>query len=62
MKEQIVTEAVKVDVRVTKGPDLSWLVSLGPRTVANFTIAGDAFAYASMLECNPRARQEATAA
>jgi hypothetical protein len=57
-----VTEIGKVEVRVTKGADLNWLVSLGPRIVANFTLVGDALAYASMLECNPRARREAAAA
>lgn len=54
--------AKKAEVRVTKGADLNWLVSLGPRIVANFTLVGDALAYASMLECNPRARSEAIAA
>jgi hypothetical protein len=50
------------DVRVLKEETCSWAVSLDGQIVAHYTLAGDALAYASLLECNPRERADATAA
>jgi hypothetical protein len=55
-------EATKVDVKVSRGPDITWLVWLGQRVVGRFTLVGDALAYATILECDPRIRKEALAA
>ena len=55
-------QATKVDVQVFKGANLTWMVSLDNRIVGQFTIVGDALAYAAMLECDPRIRGEAVAA
>jgi hypothetical protein len=49
----------RVDVRVSKDADHAWLVSLGHQVVGRFMIVGDALAYASILECDPRIRNEA---
>jgi hypothetical protein len=57
-----VPQATKVDVQVSKGADLTWMVSLDKRIVGRFTIVGDALAYAAMLECDPRIRGEAVPA
>ncbi len=54
--------AKAVDVQVCKGVDLIWLVLLDGKIVGRFMICGDALAYATMLECTPRARKEAVAA
>jgi hypothetical protein len=61
-RSQTVPQATKVDVKVSKGADLTWMVSLDQRIVGQFTIVGDALAYASMLECDPRIRGEAVPA
>jgi hypothetical protein len=55
-------EVEKLDVKVSKSPDLTWLVSLGEDVVGRFLIAGDALAYAALLECDPRIRREAVEA
>ncbi len=49
------------DVRVSR-EGLDWLVWLEGEMVARFVVAGDALAYASLLECDPRARREASPA
>jgi hypothetical protein len=54
-------EATKPEVKVSKGGDLTWLVSSGNQVVGRFMIAGDALAYAALLECDPRIRKEAVA-
>jgi hypothetical protein len=55
-------EVTKVDVKVAKGADLTWLVSMDQQVVGRFVIAGDALAYAALLECDPRVRREAVEA
>jgi hypothetical protein len=52
-------EVKKPDVKISKSPDLTWLVSLDKHVVGRFVIAGDALAYAALLECDPRIRREA---
>jgi hypothetical protein len=51
-----------IEVKVSKGSDLTWLVWLGDLVVGRYMIVGDALAYAQILECNPRVRGEAVAA
>ena len=43
-------------VRVSKEETSSWAVWLEDRIVARYFLVGDALAYASLLECNPRER------
>ena len=43
-------------VRVSKEESCSWAVWLNGKVVAHYSIAGDALAYASLLECDPRER------
>ncbi len=52
----------RIEVKISKGTDLTWLVWLGDLIVGRYMIVGDALAYAQILECNPRIRSEAVAA
>lgn len=49
-------------VRVSKEESSSWAVWLEDRIVGRYFIVGDALAYASLLECDPRERASATSA
>ena len=44
------------DVKVSKDDRLGWAVWLEGRVVASYIMVGDALAYASLLECDPRER------
>ena len=50
------------DVRVRRDGKLDWAVWLEGRLVRRYTIVGDALAYASLLECDPRERSLAQTA
>lgn len=43
-------------VRVSKEESCNWAVWLEGKIVAKYMLAGDALAYASLLECDPRER------
>ena len=50
------------DVRVSHDDSGEWLVWLNAMVVGRFENALDALPYASLLECSPRARDEAKGA
>jgi len=49
------------EVKVTQD-GYDWLVWLDGTLVGRFDVVGDALHYANMLECDPRARDEASPA
>jgi hypothetical protein len=49
------------EVRVTSDPNRDWLVWFEGVVVGRFVVAGDALAYAAMLECSPQTRTAAAA-
>jgi hypothetical protein len=52
--------AQSLAVTVSRGSDLTWVVRMGEKLVGRFLVTGDALAYATLLECDPRVRREAT--
>jgi hypothetical protein len=47
-------------VRISKAGILDWLVWLEDDVVGRFTLVADALDYATILECSPRARGNAS--